>query len=137
MWIILGAVAIAVFLFGLVQWAYSGAGLWSVWSLKKDLRSASRDELAEKEGKIRRTEKRADQLMMTSLKVIGVLAVVMWLFLGLTVVLDLMGINWISTLSSRARTFWASSDAYTSAPAATRPPLRNSVLRFLGGALRK
>ena len=134
-------VAIAIFLLGLVQWAYSGAALWSVWSLKKDLRSASRDERDEleekKEDEIRRTEKRTDQLLMSSFKVIGILAVAMWLFLGLTVVLDLMGINWISTLSYRARTFWGSPVAYTSAPAATRSPVQNSILKSLGNALRK
>ena len=133
----MGAVAIAIFLFGLVQWAYSGAALWSVWNLKKDLRSASRDELEEKEDEIRRTEKRTDQLLMSSFKVIGILAAAMWLFLGLTVVLDLMGINWISTLSSRARTFWGSSAVYTSAPAATRSPVQSSILKSLGNALRK
>ena len=133
----MGAVAIAIFLFGLVQWAYSGAALWSVWNLKKDLRSASRDELEEKEDEIRRTEKRTDQLLMSSFKVIGILAAAMWLFLGLTVVLDLMGINWISTLSSRARTFWGSPAAYTSAPAATRSPVQSSILKSLGNALRK
>ena len=61
MWILLGAIAIAIFLFGLVQWAYSGAGLWSVWSLKKGLRFASCREWAEKEDEIRRTEKRTNQ----------------------------------------------------------------------------
>ena len=71
MWILLGAIAIAIFLFGLVQWAYSGAGLWSVWSLKKGLRFASRREWAEKEDEIRRTEKRTDQLLMSSFKVIS------------------------------------------------------------------
>lgn len=136
MWIFLGVIALAIFLFGLVQWAYSGAALWSVWSLKKDLRSAKRDERAEKEDEIRRTEKRTDQLLMSSFKVLGILAVVMWLFLGVTVVLDLMGINWVSTLSSRARTFWGT-PTYNSAPATKRPSGQNSILRSLGNALRK
>lgn len=137
MWILLGAIAIAIFLFGLVQWAYSGAGLWSVWSLKKGLRFASRREWAEKEDEIRRTEKRTDQLLMSSFKVIGILAVVMWLFLGVTVLLDLLGIDWVSRISARAQTFWGS-PAYNSAPVNTQSPARRSdIMKSLRDSLGK
>ena len=137
MWILLGAIAIAIFLFGLVQWAYSGAGLWSVWSLKKALRFASRREWAEKEDEIRRTEKRTDQSLMSSFKVIGILAAVMWLFLGVTVLLDLLGIDWVSRISARAQTFWGS-PAYNSAPVTTQSPARRSdIMKSIRDSLGK
>jgi len=113
--ILLIIVSLAIFLFGLIQWARGGAALWSLRSLKKDTQSSNPIRRNRKSAEIHSAEEMADRFLRSSFKLLGILAIGMWLFLGVTVLLDLLGIDWISRLSSRARTFWGSS-IYSSAP---------------------
>lgn len=132
MGVFLGVLGLAIFLVGLVQWARGGAALWSILRLKKDAQSAERAQ-----SEIRRAEKATDHFLRSSFRVIGILAVVMWLFLGLTLVLDLMGVNWIDRISGRARAFWGS-PVYNQAPVTTHSPAsRNSILKSMGEKFRK
>ncbi len=134
----LAVFGLAVFLFGLVQWARGGAALWSLLRLKRKARSADSAERTREDAELRRAERATDHFLRSSFRVIGILAIVMWLFLGATVVLDLLGIDWMDRISSRARTFWGS-PVYNRAPVTTThaPTKRNNILKSLGEKLRK
>lgn len=135
--ILLLVLSLAIFLIGLAQWARSGAALWSVLRARKSEAPEDGPEQARQNTELRRMERMTDRLLLSSFKVIGVLAVAMWLFLGLTVLLDLMGINWADRISLTARRFWGS-PVYNHAPARPNTPSgRNDILRSLGDKLRK
>lgn len=135
---LLGVLGAALFLFGLVQWARGGAALWSILRFKRRSQSADTVERAQEYAELRKAEKETDRFLRSSFKVIGILAVVMWLFLGITVLLDFLNIDWLDRLSTRARTFWGS-PVYNRAPITTThtPTKRNNILRSLGENLRK
>ena len=138
MLLLLGVLALALFLFGLVQWARSGASLWTLLRLKRGGRPSSPSERIREESEIHRAEKLTDQLLRSSFRVICVLALGMWLALGIVVLLDLMGIDWIDRLSTRARTFWGS-PVYRNFPAATvhTPTRRDNFLKLMGESMRR
>ena len=90
----------AVFLFGLVQWARSGAILWDLHQfLKRDIPlHASTNEKKSLQGIIREMEIKTDGLLKSSLKLVGVLGLCVWLFVIAFVV---MGTDWSN------KTTWA------------------------------
>ena len=136
MWILLGFIGATIFLFGLYQWAQGGATLWRIFRLKKEEkeRNLTREERREAEKEVEKLEKAADRTITASFKIIAILAVFFWLFFGVTLLLDMFGINWISTFSSRAKTYW-------SQPGVTDNHLnvqgRNDMLRNMGAGVRK
>ena len=137
MGILLIIVSLAIFLFGLIQWARGGAALWSLLRLKREARPSNPLKRAWESAEIRRAEKATDQLLRSSFRVIGILAIGMWLFLGLTVLLDLLGVDWVSRISARAQTFWGS-PVYNSTPVTTQSPARRGdIMKSLRNSLGK
>ena len=136
MWILLGFLGATIFLFGLYQWAQGGATLWRIFRIKREEKEnhLSREEIKEAEKEVKQLEQAADRTITASFKIIAALAVVAWLFFGITMLLDMFGINWISTFSSRAKSYW-------SQPGATDNHLnvqgRNDMLRNIGAGVRK
>ena len=121
-----------VFLFGLYQWALGGANLWRIFSIRRGEKSMSRDEKNQAEREVKLLEQSADRTISASLRIIAVLAVIVWLFLGVTMILDWFGINWVSSMYSRAKSYWA---APSSTPQATQT--RNDTLRNMGNSFRR
>lgn len=132
MGMLLAFIAATIFLFGLYQWALGGASLWQIFRIRRGEKGMSRDEKKEAEREIKQLEQSADRTITTSFRIIAVLAVLMWIFLGVTMVLDWFGINWISTLSSRAKQYWA-------APGVSQQSTqtRNETLRNMGNSFRR
>ena len=137
---ILWIVCTVVFIFGLIQWARSGAVLWDIFHIEEnkdpeDLAGKQRKELA-----IQRMERDSDALLRSSFRIIGVLALATWVFLTLTVVFDSLGIDLIDRLSFKARSFWGSPvvrAGNTNTSAAAGGNRREDLLKSLGGGLRR
>ena len=110
--------------------------LWRIFKIKREEKenNLTRQEIREAEKEVQKLEQAADRTISASFKIIAVLAVVVWIFFGVTFLLDMAGINWISTFSSRAKTYW-------SQPGATdnhlNVPGRNDMLRNMGAGVRK
>ena len=130
---IIGFIAATVFLIGLFQWAQGGASLSRIFRIKRTEKFLSRDEKREAESEIKRLEQAADRTITASFKIIAVLAVIVWIFFGVTMILDMFGINWISSLSTRAKTYW--SQPSTDSQHSTQQ--RNDMIRNLGNNLRR
>ena len=145
MWLLLGFVCTTVFLIGLYQWAQSGATLWRIFSIKRSESTLSREEIKAAEREVQKLEQAADRTISASLKIIAALAVVVWLFFGVTMLLDMFGINWISTLSSKAKVYWTqtgvtsvTTDSHSKSKAAQAPALnRNERLKNMSSGLKK
>lgn len=132
--ILLSFIGVTIFLFGLYQWASGGAALWRIFSLRKmekDLPSEER-RLAERE--VQQLEQSADRAVSASFKIIAGLAVAVWIFLGLQMLLELFGVNMIRNISTRARQYWANPQiTNTNSPT----QMRNDMLRNMGNNLRR
>ncbi len=122
-----------VFLIGLYQWALGGASLWQIFRIRRGEKSMSRDEKNEAEREIKQLEQSADRTISASLRIIAVLAVLVWLFLGVTVILDWFGINWVSSMYSRAKAYWATPGMQSQQATQTR----NDTLRNMGNSFRR
>ena len=133
MGILLAFIAATVLLFGLYQWALGGASLWQIFSLKRGQKSMSADEKKEAEREVKRLEQSADRTISASLRITVWLAVILWLFLGVTMILDWFGINWMSALYSRAKSYWVAPG--TSSQQSTQS--RNDTLRNMGNSFRR
>ena len=133
---LLGFLGATVFLFGLYQWAQGGATLWRIFRLKREEKEnhMTREEIREAEKEVKKLEQTADRTISASFKIIAVLAVIVWIFFGVTFLLEMAGINWVSTFSSRAKNYW-------SQPGVTDNHLsvqgRNDMLRNMGAGVRK
>ena len=102
-----------VFLFGLLQWARSGAVLWDIHSLLKrgsdlssdaaNTRETGRDETARRKeslnNTVQRMETTMDGLLRSSFRILGVLALCVWAFVTLSLIVDMLGLNWLDRLS--------------------------------------
>ena len=122
-----------VFLIGLYQWALGGASLWQIFSIRRGEKEMTRDEKKEAEREVKKLEESADRTISASLRIIAILAVLVWLFLGVTMILEMFGINWVSTLSSHAKSYWVS--AGTDNHLSTQN--RNETLRNMGNSFRR
>ena len=134
MMVLLAFVGVSVFLLGLYQWALGGASLWRIFTLKrmeKDL-PAEEKRLAERE--VRQLEQSADRTISASLRIIAVLAVLVWVVLGLQMILELFGVNMIGSISSTARTYWSQPGVQTNQ---SPTQMRNDMLRNMGNNLRR
>ena len=107
MFLVISVVGI-VFLFGLVQWARSGAVLWDIYELLKrrhspssdtaDMEADERHESAHKENvqkSIQRMEVTMDGLLRSSVKVLGAVAICVWIFVAFSFVMDMFGLDWM------------------------------------------
>ena len=133
MGILLAFIAATVFLFGLYQWAMGGASLWRIFSIRRGEKSMSRDEKQNAEREAKRLEQSADRAISASFRIVAWLAAVVWLFLGVTMVLDWFGINWISALYSRAKSYWVAPGSQSQQSTQTR----NDTLRNMGNSFRR
>jgi len=99
-----------VFLFGLIQWARSGAVLWDILRLSRygapgAANTAETEETEKPDGKdlllksIKKMETTMDGLLLSSFKVLGILALGVWVFVVASVVMDMFGLNWTNRLS--------------------------------------
>ena len=134
MMVLFAFIGVSVFLLGLYQWALGGASLWRIFTLKKmqkDLPSEER-KLAERE--VKQLEQSADRTISASLRIIAVLAVLVWVFLGMQMILELFGVNMIGSISTTARTYW-SQPAVQNNQSPTQ--MRNDMLRNMGNNLRR
>ncbi len=134
MGILIGFIAATIFLLGLWQWAQGGASLWRIFRLRRDEKNLSREEKAQAENEIKRLEQSADRTITASFRIIAVLAVIVWLVFGVTMILEMFGINWMGYVASTAKAYW-SSPATTNSQTMTQQ--RNDMLRNMGNSLRR
>ncbi len=105
----LALIGVTIFIFGLIQWANSGATLWQIFKIKwrKRFKRMSAYEKKQADEEIKSLEQSTDRYLLASLRIISILAIVTWVFLAATVVLNAMGINWIDKVSASARVYWS------------------------------
>ena len=132
MLVILGFIAMTVFLFGLYQWAKGGATLWQIFRIRKSEKGLPRDERKKLENQIQQLERSTDSTLRASFRLLAFLAVFLWAALGITMVLDMMGIDWVGRLTAKAQQYWSQTPANTSLT-----QNRSNVLRNMGNNLRK
>ena len=136
-----------VFVFGLVQWARSGAILLDIHRLLKDglsqdaadsdtivLQSEPKQKASQKEllhRSIQRMEMTTDGLLRSSFKVLGILALGMWIFIIASVLVDMLGLDWMGRLSFSANRVIGSPTARSA-----RPGLSNAINNRGSGATR-
>ena len=134
---LIGFIAATIFLLGLYQWAQGGANLWRIFRIRRDEKTQkmSRDEKITAENEVKKLEQAADRTISASFRIIALLAVLVWLFLGVTMILEFFGINWVSTFSSRAKTYWTQPGIESNNNINT--PSRNDMLRNMGNSLRR
>ena len=131
---LIGFIGATFFLLGLYQWAQGGASLWQIFRLKRNEKNLSREERKEAEDEIKKLERAADRTISASFRIIAVLAVIVWLFFGITMILDMFGINWLSSFTTRAKKYWAQPGAEYNQ---INTPSRNDMLRNMGNSLRR
>ena len=122
-----------IFVFGLYQWALSGASLWQIFRIRRGEKGMSRDEKKEAEREVKKLEESADRTISASLRIVAFLAVFVWLFLGVTLILEFFGINWVSSMYSRAQSYWTAPGMQTQQSTQTR----NDTLRNMGNSFRR
>jgi len=138
-----------IFLFGLVQWARSGALLWGIYELLHGHPSSGAAE-AEKphqdtrkeeiQKSIRHMELTMDSLLRSSVKVLGFLAICVWLFVAFSFITDMLDLYWTDRISSPNRAIGnpaarSAGNVNRSAPA--RGNVRNDRMRELGSSFRR
>ncbi|MBQ4431040.1 MAG: hypothetical protein II877_06015 [Synergistaceae bacterium] len=126
-------IAATVFLLGLWQWASGGALLWRIFRLKRGEKGMSRDEKKQAEREVKQLEQSADRTIGAAFRIVMGLAVFVWLVLGVTFVLDMFGINWMSALYSRAKSYWVAPGTQSQQSTQTR----NDTLRNMGNSFRR
>lgn len=132
--ILLSFLGITVFLFGLYQWASGGAALWRIFSIRKSQKDLTPQEKLSADREIHNLEHSADRAVSNSFRIIAGLAVVVWLFLGLQMLLELFGINMIGKISTTAHQYWAQPQIHNSN---SPTQMRNDMLRNMGNNLRR
>ncbi len=126
-------IAMTVFMFGLWSWAQSGSTLWQIFRIKRNSDFMTYDEKQKAEAEIKKLETFTDRALRTSLKLIGFMALFVWLFLGVTTVLNMFGVDLIGSLTARAQKYWASPEVASKNAAKNR----NSTLKALSSGVRK
>jgi xanthine/uracil/vitamin C permease (AzgA family) len=136
---------VLVFLFGLVQWARSGAVLWDILRLNQSrpargviVTAENQEADARSITALRNMESVMDGLLRSSFRVLGVLALGVWLFVIASVIIDALGLDWLDSLSFQANRFWGSPATRSSYGATHRSGRdRVNVFRSLGSVLRR
>ena len=134
MLVLFAFIGVSVFLLGLYQWALGGASLWRIFKLRKMERDLPAEERRQAEREVQELERSADRTISASLRIIAFLAVFVWIFLGLQMILELFGINMIGRITTTARQYW-SQPAVSTNQSATQ--MRNDMLRNMGNNLRR
>ncbi|MDR3230550.1 MAG: hypothetical protein LBT65_03850 [Synergistaceae bacterium] len=137
------------FLFGLVQWARGGAILWDVvWFARRISGGAENDADGDADEKkeaariraakaLREMERMVDGLLRSSFRILGVLALCVWLFVAVSVIVDVLGLDWLDNLSFRANRLWGDPTVRAGYGARTGGGSRSDALRSLGSGLRR
>ena len=132
--VLLSFIGVTVFLFGLYQWASGGAALWRIFTLRKMEKDLPSEERLQAEREVKQLEANADKAVSASFRIIAGLAVAVWIFLGVQMVLELFGVNMIGSISSTARQYWSQPQLQnTNSPT----QMRNDMLRNMGNNLRR
>ena len=131
--------------FGLFQWARSGALFWEIHDISKHRYSSSDAADAENKAEsaqksIQRMETTLDRLLKSSFRVMGIVALCVWFFVMFSLIMDLLGLDWIGSSANRAlgsptaraRTgSWSGSSGVRNAPARSgRPSTAENVRNF-------
>ena len=143
-------VSVIFFLYGLVQWARGGAALWELRQISRGRKNATADDSETEEapdseirgGPRRQTsardlEKLTDVLLRSSFRVIGILAICVWVFVVFSVVVDMLGLDWLDNLSFRANRFWGNPAVRAGTSGSGGGNSRNNILRSLGSGVRR
>ena len=133
MGIIFAFIAATIFLVGLYQWALSGASLWQIFRIRRGEKEMSSAEKKAAEREVKHLEESADKSISSSLKIIAVFAVLVWLFLGVTMILEMFGINWASSMFARAKSYWSAPGVESHISTQNR----NETLRNMGNSFRR
>ena len=131
--VILVCAGLAVFIMGLMEWARGGASLWRIFSIRREEYGLDAGERRDAENEVRQLERATDRALHTSFRILGFLAIFVWLLLGVSVVLDLLGVDWSGAFSSRAHLYWSTNTGGEVGNAANR----SNILRSLGSNMRK
>lgn len=134
-WVI-ALICVTIFIFGLLNWARGGAGLFQIFKIRRRESSLTEEEREAAEREVKRLERAADNSIRASFKIIGILAIVIWLFLAVTVIFNMLGINWFSELSSRAHLYWHGSSITHTGHPVNSAAARNDILRGMSGNLK-
>jgi len=139
-----------IFLFGLVQWARSGALMWDIYELLHGHQSSGITEAgkpnedARKEDiqkSIQRMESNMDSLLRSSVKVLGILAICVWFFVAFSFVTDMLGLYWTDRISSPNRVIGnpaaRSTTGTTNRVTPARGSARNDRMREMGSSFRR
>ena len=126
-------IAATIFVIGLYQWALGGASLWRIFRSRRGEKDMTGDEKRAAEREVKQLEESADRTISASLKITVALAVLVWLFLGVTMILEMFGINWVSSMYSRAKSYWVS----PSSESRISTQNRNETLRNMGNSFRR
>lgn len=131
--VLLAFIGVTIFLAGLYQWALGGASLWRIFTLKRMEKDLPSEERRQAEREVRELEHTADRTISASLRIVAILMVLVWVFLGMQMILELFGVNMIGSISSTARSYWQQSSVQNH----TATPSRNDMLRNMGNNLRR
>ena len=112
-------ILVTIFLIGLYQWALGGANLWRIFTIKRHEGELTREEKRQAEREVKELERAADRTISASLRIIMMLMIFV--------------INWVSTLSSRAKNYWSQPGVESQ----QSTPNRNDMLRNMGNNLRR
>ena len=134
MMVLLAFVGVTVFLFGLYQWALGGASLWRIFTLQKMKKDLPSEERIRAEREVKKLEQSADRTISASLRIIAILAVLVWVFLGMQMILELFGVNMIGSISTTARQYWSQPSVQNNQ---SPTQMRNDMLRNMGNNLRR
>ena len=131
--VLLAFIGVTIFLAGLYQWALGGASLWRIFTLKRMEKDLPLEEKRQAEREVRELEHTADRTISASLRIVAILMVLVWVFLGMQMILELFGVNMIGSISSTARSYWQQTGVQNH----TATPSRNDMLRNMGNNLRR
>lgn len=129
-------ICVTIFIFGLMNWARGGAGIFQIFRLKRRESSLTEEEKIAAEREVKRLERLADNSLRASFRIIGVLAIFIWLFLAITVIFNALGINWVNELSSRARVYWSGASITHTGHTPNSAAARNDILRGMSGNMK-
>ncbi|MBQ9575164.1 MAG: hypothetical protein IJR27_07805 [Synergistaceae bacterium] len=133
MGIIFAFIAATIFLIGLYQWALGGASLWRIFNIRRMEKDFTGEEKQKAEREVKQLEESADRSISASLRITVILAVLVWLFLGVTMILEMFGINWVSSAYVRAKSYWSAPGMGSHLSTQNR----NETLRNMGNSFRK
>ena len=132
--ILLSFIGVTIFLLGLYQWASGGAALWRIFSLRKMEKDFPSEEKLQAEREVKQLEQRADRAVSASFRIIAGLAMAVWIFLGLQMILEFFGVNMIGYVSTHAHRYWSQPQVQNSN---SPTQMRNDMLRNMGNNLRR